>query len=119
MAKPNRQARAAAASPVILVVEDDASTRELLQLALGAQGYVVETVPDGARAVARVQAGGIDLVLLDVLLPGLYGLTVCRQLRAAPGGAPLPILLLTALTGPGHRQAGLAAGADDYIVKPF
>ena len=116
---PKQEARPAAASPVVLVVEDEASTRELLELVLRAQGYVVETVPDGARAVTRVLAGGIDLVLLDVLLPGLYGLAVCRQLRAAPGGEQLPILLLTALTDPGHRRAGLAAGADDYIVKPF
>lgn len=104
---------------VVLVVEDEMSTRELLQLVLEAQGYRVETVPDGAAAVARIEAGGIGLVLLDVLLPGLYGMAVLRQVRAAPGGEHLPVLLLTALTGEGHRRSGLAAGATDYIVKPF
>jgi DNA-binding response OmpR family regulator len=123
--KPKRRGRsgggpAAAATPRrILVVEDEPSTRELLALALEAEGHVVEAVPDGASAVTRIAAGGIDLVLLDVLLPGLYGLAVCRQVRATPGGETLPMLLLTALAGAGHRRAGLAAGANDYVVKPF
>src|SRR5205807_8018942 len=102
-----------------LVVGDEASTRELLQIALEAQGYRVETAPDGTSALARVQAGGIALVLLDVLLPGLYGLAVCRQIRAAPGGEQVPIVLLTALADPAQRRAGFAAGATDYVVKPF
>jgi DNA-binding response OmpR family regulator len=125
MPRPKRGARptpehAAPATPGrILIVEDEASTRDLLQMVLEGQGYVVEAVPDGASAVTRIQAGGIDLVLLDVLLPGLYGMAVLRQVRAAPGGERLPIVLLTALADEGHRRAGLAAGANDYVAKPF
>jgi DNA-binding response OmpR family regulator len=105
--------------PVILVVEDDDSIAELLHMLLDGAGYVTERAADGTTGLARIQAGGVDLVLLDLMLPGLDGLTLCRRVRADTAGAYLPIIMMTALISEQQRLDGFAAGADDYVLKPF
>jgi DNA-binding response OmpR family regulator len=107
------------ATPIrVLVVEDDLAIRNLLWIMLDRRGYRVTTVKDG-RAALEVAGDGFDLVLLDVGLPGLNGLEVCRQLRARPDTARLAIVMLTGRDQPGDIRDGLAAGADDFLVKPF
>jgi DNA-binding response OmpR family regulator len=105
----------------VLVVDDEPGVRDLLTVALEAEGYATEAAADGVAAVARLARDGIDLVLLDLTMPGLDGLTVCRQVRArTPPAQPyLPILMLTALIAIADQREGFAAGADDYILKPF
>ena len=101
----------------LLVVEDDADLSDLLRLHLSDAGYAVEAVADGALALQKALAGGYDLLVLDVMLPGLTGTEVCRRLRAA--GRTVPILMLTARGAEADRVAGLETGADDYVPKPF
>ena len=100
----------------ILVVEDDPPLAATLGRVLAAEGYDVEGAGDGNEALRRARERPFDLVVLDVMLPGLDGIAVCRRLRAA---GPIPILLLTALGGTEERVRGLDSGADDYLVKPF
>jgi len=102
----------------ILLIEDEAPAAEVLSLMLEAAGYVVEMAVDGASGLARIEAGGVELVVLDVMLPGLDGLELCRRVRAAEGEVYLPIIMLTALSSDKQRQEGFAAGADDYVTKP-
>src|SRR6266542_6054065 len=103
----------------ILVVDDDTAVRESLGRALRLEGYQVDLAGDGAEALERLEANGDDpdLVVLDVLMPNIDGLEVCRRLRRA--GSKLPVLMLTARDEVSDRVAGLDAGADDYVVKPF
>ncbi|MCW2965048.1 MAG: two component transcriptional regulator, winged helix family [Actinomycetia bacterium] len=101
----------------ILVVDDDAPIRRMLDRTLSAEGYAVETAADGGAALAAVERSTPDLVVLDVGLPGVDGLAVSRRLRAK--GLSVPVLLLTARDSVPDRVAGLDAGADDYLVKPF
>jgi DNA-binding response OmpR family regulator len=101
----------------ILVVEDDQITINLLTRALNAHNYVVNTAADGETALQLVRAYDYDLILLDVMIPKLDGISLCRQLRS--GGCQMPILLVTALDTSRDRVEGLEAGADDYVVKPF
>jgi two-component system response regulator MprA len=103
----------------ILVVDDDAAVRESLGRALRLEGYDVELAGDGLEALERLQGSGEDpdLVVLDVLMPNIDGLEVCRRLRRM--GSRLPVLMLTARDEVTDRVAGLDAGADDYVVKPF
>ena len=101
----------------VLVVEDDAAVRESLVRALGQDGYAVETAADGHQAQSAVAAKEPDVVVLDVGLPGVDGLAVCRRYRA--DGRRTPVLMLTARDAISDRVAGLDAGADDYLVKPF
>jgi two-component system response regulator MprA len=101
----------------ILVVDDDAPIRRMLERTLTAEGYAVESAADGGAALAAVERAVPDVVVLDVAMPGLDGLSVCRRLRRA--GLGLPVLLLTARDAVSDRVAGLDAGADDYLVKPF
>jgi two-component system, OmpR family, response regulator MprA len=101
----------------VLVVEDDPAVRDSLRRALGLKGYSVDVSPDGAEALTAMQEAQFDAVVLDVMMPGIDGLEVCRRLRA--GGERVPILMLTARDAIGDRVAGLEAGADDYLVKPF
>jgi len=103
--------------PVVLVAEDDRSVRESLVLALQVEGYDVEAVVDGERAIEAFERRIPDLVVLDVMMPKLDGLDVCRRIRA--GGSHVPVLMLTARHEISDRVAGLDAGADDYLVKPF
>jgi two-component system response regulator MprA len=101
----------------ILLAEDDRAVRDSLHRALRLEGYEVEVVPNGAEALTAVARSGPDLVVLDVSMPLVDGLTVARVLRAE--GSRVPILMLTARTETRDRVAGLDAGADDYLVKPF
>jgi two-component system response regulator MprA len=98
------------------VVEDDAGIALFIQRALVQAGYRVDLVGDGLSALAAAQAMPPDVVLLDIMLPGLDGVEVARRLRASSN---VPILMLTALDTIGDRVQGLDAGADDYLVKPF
>ena len=105
--------------PRILVVDDERALRESLRRALALEGYEVELATDGEDALHRLAAGAVapDAILLDVLMPGVDGLEVARRLREA--GDTTPILMLTARAEVDDRVAGLDAGADDYVVKPF
>ncbi|MEZ5311129.1 MAG: response regulator transcription factor [Microthrixaceae bacterium] len=101
----------------ILVAEDDRAIRDSLRRLLEIDGYEVLTVTDGAAALESRRRFDVGLVLLDVMMPSVDGLSVCRVLRAE--GDHVPIMILTALTEPSERVAGLDAGADDYLIKPF
>jgi two-component system response regulator MprA len=101
----------------ILVVDDDAAVRDSLARTLRFEGYQVDTACDGQQALDAVHADEPDAMILDVSMPTLDGLQACRQLRA--DGMLLPVLMLTARDSVGDRVAGLDAGADDYLVKPF
>jgi two-component system response regulator MprA len=101
----------------ILVVDDDVPIRRMLDRVLRAEGYAVETAADGGGALAALERAAPDLVVLDVTMDGVDGLSVCRRIRAK--GLALPVLLLTARDAVADRVAGLDAGADDYLVKPF
>jgi DNA-binding response OmpR family regulator len=102
--------------PRILLVEDDATIREMTQLALDRDGFAVATAPDGPSALSLFRSQPPDLVLLDLMLPGLDGVSVCRSIRE---DSVVPIVMLTARTDPVDVVLGLEAGADDYVTKPF
>jgi two-component system response regulator MprA len=101
----------------VLVVDDDRRLRDMLRRALESAGYEVDSAEDGGHALAAISGRTFDLVVLDVLMPGVDGLGVARRLRGR--GDPIPILMLTARDAITDRVAGLDAGADDYLVKPF
>jgi two-component system, OmpR family, response regulator MprA len=101
----------------VLLVDDDAPILRMLERTLGAEGYTVAAVPDGGAALAHVERSVPDVIVLDVAMPGVDGLSVTRRLRSK--GLAVPILLLTARDALDERVAGLDAGADDYLVKPF
>src|SRR6266581_3172654 len=101
----------------VLVVDDDAAVRRSLSTALGRDGYEVVAADGGSAALARLAAGSVDAIVLDVAMPEPNGLEVCRRLRAR--GDRTPVLMLTARDLVDDRVAGLDAGADDYLVKPF
>lgn len=102
--------------PTILLVEDDRTLREVLALNLERQGFTVRQAADGEAALAEVRQSPPDLIVLDVMLPKLDGLSVCRIIRAE---SDVPIILLTARTGEVDKIVGLESGADDYVTKPF
>jgi two-component system response regulator MprA len=101
----------------ILIVDDEPTVRQAIYRALTLEQHAVRTAPDGTEALAAIASAQPDLVTLDVLMPGIDGLEVARQLRQA--GNRVPILMLTAREAVDDRVAGLDAGADDYLVKPF
>ena len=103
----------------ILLVEDDPDIRHLVSYKLGKGGMTVIGVADGVAALREARAHPPDLVLLDVRMPRMSGIEVCRELRAGPLTADVPIILLTARARPQDLEQGYAAGATDYIVKPF
>ena len=103
----------------VLVVEDDAAIRELLRLHLDLAGFAIEEAEDGRKALDRARSTPFDLVLLDVMLPGLDGVSVCRAIRSAGPNVDTPILMLTAREGESDKVLGLESGADDYLTKPF
>jgi two-component system, OmpR family, response regulator MprA len=101
----------------ILVVDDEQAVREALDRALRLEGYEVDLAGDGSEALATIAKRPPDAVVLDLMMPQINGLEVCRRLRAA--GDRTPVLILTARDGVSDRVTGLDAGADDYVVKPF
>ncbi|MGB3713420.1 MAG: response regulator transcription factor [Candidatus Promineifilaceae bacterium] len=103
-------------TPRILVIEDEERIRQFLKRGLTYENYVVDTAIDGKDGLEKARDTPPDLVLLDIMLPGMDGFEVCRRLRAA---SDVPILMLTAKEAIEDRVAGLDAGADDYLVKPF
>src|SRR5688572_4779966 len=107
------------AAPTVLVVEDDPSNRALLTALLERAGYRAVTASDGPSGLAAALESAPDLVLLDVGLPGMDGLEICRRLRADPRTVTLPVVLLTGRTSVDDVVAGLDAGADDFLAKPF
>lgn len=100
----------------VLVVDDDAKTVELVKLYLNRDGYRVMTAYDGIEALRLAREGHPDLIVLDLMLPGMDGLEICRTLR---GESDVPIIMLTARTTDEDKLAGLGLGADDYVTKPF
>jgi DNA-binding response OmpR family regulator len=107
------------ARQAILLVEDDARLAAMVAEYLGRHDLDVTVAPDGERGLAALRRGRFDVVLLDVMLPGLDGLEVCRRIRAAPEWAALPVLMLTARGEDVDKIVGLELGADDYLAKPF
>jgi two-component system OmpR family response regulator/two-component system alkaline phosphatase synthesis response regulator PhoP len=109
------------AEPVtrVLVVEDEVNIRELVCLHLRHEGYACDAVGDGTAALERSQAERYDLLVLDVMLPGLDGLSLCRAVRNGHQNADVPILMLTARREESDKVVGLESGADDYLTKPF
>ena len=103
----------------ILVVDDTPSNVKLLADVLQARGYAVVTAANGAEALARTERDAPDLVLLDVMMPGMSGYDVCRKLRDNPATAMLPVIMVTALDPAQERVKGIEAGADDFLTKPI
>ena len=101
----------------ILVVDDEPAVRASLERALRLEGYDIALAADGTEALAALEKDGTDAVVLDVMMPGVDGLEVCRTMRRS--GDRTPVLMLTARDAVSDRVAGLDAGADDYVVKPF
>ncbi len=103
----------------ILVVDDEAPIRELIKVNLKNSGYDVSEARDGFDALDRVRMESIDLILLDIMLPGVDGLEVCRRLKLDAETARIPIIMITAKAEEVDRIIGLELGADDYVIKPF
>ena len=101
----------------ILVVDDEPAVRDAVERALGFEGYKVQLAEDGLDALEQLALGPPDAIVLDVLMPRMDGLELCKRIRAA--GDDIPILMLTARETVADRVSGLDAGADDYLVKPF
>lgn len=106
-------------SPRILVVDDQAINVQLLRIKLEREGMQVLTAPNGREALTQAVSARPDLILLDLLMPDVDGLTACRQLKADPATRDIPVIFLTASPSKEHRQEGRAAGAADYLVKPI
>jgi DNA-binding response OmpR family regulator len=103
----------------VLVVEDEVNIRELVCLHLRHEGYVCDDVGDGKAALERTRTEHYDLLVLDLMLPGLDGLSLCRAVRNGERNADVPILMLTARREESDKVVGLESGADDYLTKPF
>src|SRR5205809_4524955 len=106
-------------TPRVLVVEDEPNIRELVCLHLGLEGYACDSLGDGREALKRTEAERFDLLVLDVMIPGLDGLTLCRAVRNGRTNRDVPILMLTARREESDKVVGLESGADDYLTKPF
>ncbi|HET6500088.1 MAG TPA: response regulator [Amycolatopsis sp.] len=103
----------------VLIVDDDADIRDLVAVKLSASGYDVVTAEDGVAGLAAARREHPDVLVSDVMMPGMSGIDVCRELRREPETANLPIILLTARAQDGDVESGFASGADDYLIKPF
>lgn len=103
----------------VLVVEDDRVTREFVAGLLRGAGFEVQTLETGSPAVDMARSGKVDLVLLDVVMPGVSGIDVCRMIKSVTGDAFVPVILVTAKSDTASRVEGLRIGADDYVCKPF
>jgi len=108
-----------ATRPRVLIVEDEPPIRELVALHLGLEGYQCEGVGDGRTALTRVEAERFDLMVLDVMIPGIDGLALCRAVRNGRLNQDVPILMLTARRDESDKVVGLESGADDYLTKPL
>jgi len=106
-------------TPHVLVVEDEPNIRELVCLHLGLEGYRCEGIPDGHQALRRTEQERFDLLVLDLMIPGLDGLALCRAVRKGKTNHDVPILMLTARRDESDKVIGLESGADDYLTKPF
>jgi two-component system, OmpR family, response regulator len=106
-------------TPHLLVVDDDREIRTLVSQFLTKHGYRVTAARDGAEMTRALDAARVDLIVLDLMMPGEDGLSICRRLRAAPATATVPIVMLTAMGEETDRVVGLEMGADDYLAKPF
>jgi DNA-binding response OmpR family regulator len=113
------QSSQSAAQRHILLVEDDVPIRELVTLHLSLGGFEITAVSDGVRALALARATRFDVVILDLMLPGLDGMSLCRAIRAQGANVSTPILMLTARDTESDKVLGLESGADDYLTKPF
>ncbi|MGZ6211478.1 MAG: response regulator [Candidatus Binataceae bacterium] len=109
----------AAAWARVLLVEDEVDIRELIRYSLAQAGLDVEEASDGAEALDKLRAFAPDLVVLDLMLPGMPGLEVCQRLRSRAETARLPIMVVSAKSNASDKALGLAMGADDYVTKPF
>lgn len=107
------------AKPHILIVEDDENIQQLVGYNLGKAGFSVSHAETGTEGLTRITSEKPDLVILDLMLPGMDGLEICRSVRATPEVADLPIIMLTAKSEESDITTGLEQGADDYITKPF
>ncbi|HUU36016.1 MAG TPA: response regulator transcription factor [Vicinamibacterales bacterium] len=105
--------------PHVLVVEDDPHIRDLIALHLGLEGLECTLIGDGREALDRVSGTAFDLVVLDLMLPGVDGLTLCKALRRTGANMATPVLMLTARGEESDKVLGLESGADDYLAKPF
>src|SRR5438874_4078000 len=105
--------------PAVLVVEDEQNIRELVCLHLGLENYDCVQAGDGEQALKLARSRSFDLVILDVMLPGLDGVTVCRAIRRDSENTDVPVLMLTARREESDKVVGLESGADDYLTKPF
>ena len=103
----------------VLLVEDEADIRELIRYSLAQAGLEVEEAGDGAEALEKLRVFAPDLIVLDLMLPGMPGLEVCQRLRSRADTARLPIMVVSAKANPSDRALGLAMGANDYVTKPF
>ena len=104
---------------LILVVDDEPTTVQLIEFVLQRQGYATKAAIDGYAALESVKKQIPDLIVLDVLMPGMSGLEVCSRLKADEKTRKIPVVILSALGGETEVQAGLSAGADSYLLKPF
>ena len=116
---PSQETQAERASGRVLVVEDDPHIRELVLLHLGLEGLTTASAADGTEGLHKARTEPFDLIVLDVMLPGLDGVTVCRAIRREPHLKDVPILMLTARREESDKVLGLESGADDYLSKPF
>jgi DNA-binding response OmpR family regulator len=103
----------------VLLVEDEDDIRELINYSLAQAGLEVDEASAGAEALEKLRAFAPDLVILDLMLPGMPGLEVCQRLRSRADTAQLPIMVVSAKSNPSDKALGLAMGADDYVTKPF
>ncbi|HMF93211.1 MAG TPA: response regulator, partial [Vicinamibacterales bacterium] len=105
--------------PRVLVVEDERNIRDLVCLHLGLEGYSCEVLANGQEALARTERERFDLLVLDLMIPGLDGVSLCRAVRRGGQNQDVPILMLTARREESDKVLGLESGADDYLTKPF
>src|SRR5574339_1024939 len=106
-------------SSTILIVDDEYSGRETLQSVLEGEGYQLEMAENGVQAIEKAKRLLPDVILLDVMMPGMTGFEVCERIRSDPQVAEIPIIILTALDDRDSLLTGLKSGADDFITKPF
>jgi DNA-binding response OmpR family regulator len=116
---PNGEKTVTTAPPRVLVVEDEPNIRDLVCLHLGLEGYACEGLANGEQALRRTEADRFDLLVLDVMIPGLDGVSLCRAVRRGQTNPDVPILMLTARREETDKVLGLESGADDYLTKPF